>query len=142
MHFKQVNVTPKTFVIVFDPMDEVMNSLETFCNKSGIIAASFTAIGAFSSALVGYFELKARTYKKIPVEEQVEVLSLIGDVISYEDKPKLHAHVVLGKSDGATCGGHLLSATVNPTLEVVVTELPAYLHREMNEKYGIPLIKI
>lgn len=142
MRHKQVNATPKTFIVVFAPEDEVMSGLDKFCNETGINAASFSAIGAFSSAVIGYFELRSKDYKSIPVDEQVEVLSLIGDIIPYRGKPKMHAHVVLGKSDGAVCGGHLLSATVKPTLEVVVTELPAYLHREMNEEFGIPLIRL
>jgi predicted DNA-binding protein with PD1-like motif len=142
MHFKLVNTSPKTFVVVFDPMDEVMEGLAEFCKSAGVTAASFTAIGAFSRAVVGYFEIDARDYKKIPVDEQVEVLSLLGDIVLYNSEPKLHVHAVLGKSDGSTCGGHLISAVVNPTLEVVATELPAYLHREMNDKFGIPLIKL
>jgi len=142
MHFKLVNHEPKTFVVVFDPNDEVVRELEDFCAEESVGAASFKAIGAFSRAVVGYFDLTTKKYKEIPVNEQVEVLSLIGFITLYKDQPKLHAHVVLGRSDGSTCGGHLLSAIVKPTLEVVITELPAYLHREMNRDFGIPLIKL
>ncbi|MBS1583986.1 MAG: DNA-binding protein [Bacteroidetes bacterium] len=142
MHFKLVNHEPRTFVIVFDVGEEVVKTLEEFCIDESVGAAAFKAIGAFSRAVVGYFELATKKYKDIPVNEQVEVLSLIGDVTLYKDQPRLHAHVVLGRSDGSTCGGHLLSAIVKPTLEVVITELPAYLHREMNRDFGIPLIKI
>lgn len=142
MHFKLVNPDPKTFVVVFDVDDEVISGLEEFCSEESVGAASFKAIGAFSRAVVGYFDLATKKYKEIPVAEQVEVLSLLGFVTLYEDEPKLHAHVVLGRSDGSTCGGHLLSGIVKPTLEVVITELPAYLHREMNRDFGIPLIKL
>ena len=142
MRSKLVNTNPKTYVIVFDPNDEVVKGIEAFCKETDLKAASFTAIGAFSSASLGFFDLSTKEYNKIPIEEQVEVLSLMGDIIPYQDKPKLHAHAVVGKADGSAHGGHLLSAIVNPTLEVVVTELPVYLHREMNEQFGIPLIKL
>jgi predicted DNA-binding protein with PD1-like motif len=48
----------------------------------------------------------------------------------------------LGKSDGAAIGGHLLKATVHPTLEVILEESPGYLQRRMDEATGLPLIKI
>jgi predicted DNA-binding protein with PD1-like motif len=66
------------------------------------------------------------------VNEQVEVLSLIGDVALYGDESKLHAHVVLGKSNGAVIGGHLLKAIVHPTLELILEEAPGYLQRRID----------
>jgi len=132
----------KTFALIFEAGDEVMENLNSFANDTKLKASQFTAIGAFSDATVGYFDLSVKDYKKIPVKEQVEVLILAGDVTIYEGKAKIHAHVVLGKSDGSTVGGHLVTAIVNPTLEVILTESPGYLKREMNETAGIPLIEI
>lgn len=142
MKSKQVNTTPKTFVLVFDAGEEVMKGIEIFCATMNVNAASFTAIGAFSSAEIGFFELSKQDYKKIAVAEQTEALSLIGNITQYKQQLKVHAHAVLGRSDGTTCGGHLLSGIVTPTLEVVITELPTHLHREMNEQFGIPLIRL
>jgi predicted DNA-binding protein with PD1-like motif len=72
---------------------------------------------------LGFFELTRKNYKEIAIEEQVELMSLVGN-IARDDKgePKLHAHVVVGKSDGTAHGGHLLEAHVQPTLEVVIIE--------------------
>lgn len=142
MRTKLANTEPRTFVLVFDPGDDVITGIERFCEESGMHAAGLTGIGAFSNSTLGYFLISTKQYKNIQVDEQVEVLSLVGDVVLYNGRPKLHAHVVIGKSDGSAHGGHLLKATVNPTLEVVITELPAYLHREMNESFGIPLIRL
>jgi predicted DNA-binding protein with PD1-like motif len=80
--------------------------------------------------------------KKNEVSEQVELLSLIGDITLYKGKHQLHAHAVIGKRDGTACGGHLLKAIVHPTLELIINESPGYLQREMNEETGLPLIKI
>jgi uncharacterized protein len=87
----------------------------------------FTAIGAFKEVTLGYFDWAQKDYIKIPVGKQVEVLSLIGDVTSSDDKPNIHGHVVLGKRDGSTAGGHLIEARVRPTLEVILTESPKHL---------------
>ena len=80
--------------------------------------------------------------ERIPVKEQVEVLALVGDIALQEGKPKLHAHVVLGRRDGSACGGHLLEARVRPTLEVIVTESPAHLRREHDPVTGLALIRV
>jgi hypothetical protein len=131
-----------THALVFDTGDEVMEILKTFANEHCLKAARFTAIGAFSSVELGFFEFSRKDYKRIPVNEQVEVLSLIGDVALYGDESKVHAHVVIGKSDGTAMGGHLLKATVHPTLELILEESPGYLQRRMDEETGLPLIDI
>ena len=101
-----------------------------------------TAIGAFRDATLGYFDWEAKEYLKIPVNEQVEVLSLIGDVALKDGEPKVHAHVVVGRSDGSTRGGHLIEAHVRPTLEVIVTESPVHLHKQVDEESGLALIRL
>jgi predicted DNA-binding protein with PD1-like motif len=101
-----------------------------------------TAIGAFSRAVVAYFDWSTRRYHHVPIEEQVEVLSLVGDITRDGDAPKLHAHVVLGKADATAHGGHLIEAVVRPTLEVVLTELPRPLHRRFDRESGLALIDV
>ena len=131
----------KTYALIFEKGDEVMDGLTTFAKEAGLAGAHFTAIGAFSGATLGYFEKDRRDYKKIPVQEQVEVLSLIGDVALADGKPQVHAHVVVGTSDGSTRGGHLLKATVWPTLEVIVTESPRHLRKVHDPETGLALIQ-
>ena len=105
-------------------------------------AARFTAIGAFAEATLGYFDWQSKEYRKIPIREQVEVLSLVGDIALEDGEPKLHAHVVLGRSDGTTRGGHLLEAHVRPTLEVMLVESPEHLHKEHDRESGLALIRL
>ena len=90
--------------------------------------------------MLGYFDRDKRDYQPIPLDEQTEVLSLIGDIVGDGDDLKLHAHVVVGKSDGSAHGGHLLKAIVWPTLEVVITETPTHLRRRFDPKTGAALI--
>jgi len=132
----------RTIAIVFDPGEEVIEPLTWFAQEHNIRAARFTAIGALSAAVLGYFDLEKKEYVRIPVNEQVEVLSLIGDVAVEDNRPRLHAHVVVGKRDGSAHGGHLLSARVRPTLEVLLIESPSYLTRTFNATYRIGLIDI
>ena len=129
-----------TWVLVFDKGDAVMKTLTAFAEEHRLTAAHFTAIGAFSEVTLGYFDRAARDYRKIPLREQVEVLSLIGDVALDRGEPKVHAHVVVGRADGETRGGHLLSARVWPTLELVLTESPRHLRKRHDPETGLALI--
>jgi predicted DNA-binding protein with PD1-like motif len=132
----------RTFAIVFDSGDEVTSGLTRFAREQNLSAARFTAIGAFQSAVLGYFDWQKKDYERNPIDDQVEVLALVGDVALENGTPKIHAHVVLGMRDGTARGGHLLEARVRPTLEVILTESPAYLKREFDPESGLALIRI
>ena len=130
-------------VVVLDSGEEAFAALTRFAKEANISAASLTAIGAFERATVGWFDIASKSYRKIEVNEQCEVLSAIGDVALGEDgKASLHVHVVLGLSDGTTRGGHFLSGIVRPTLEVVLTEAPAKLRRRKRPELGIALVDL
>ena len=131
-----------TYVVVCDPGDEAVAALTQFARAEQLEAAQITAVGAFEHAAVGWFDRAARDYRRIQVDQQCELLSLIGDVAEGQDGPILHAHVVLGLSDGTTRGGHLLEAKVFPTLEAVVTETPARLRKVLRPDIGIALIDL
>jgi predicted DNA-binding protein with PD1-like motif len=132
----------RTYAIVFDPGDEVFRGLEQFANAQGLRGAHFNAIGAFSQATLGYFDRQTKSYRKIPITEQVEVVSLIGNIADAGGKAKLHAHVVVGKSDGTAYAGHLLEGHVWPTLEIVLTESPRHLQRKSDAATGLALLDI
>lgn len=131
----------RSFALVFASGDDVVAPLTTWLEGAGVRAASFTALGAFARATVGYFDLEARDYVSIPVDEQVEVLSLVGNVSEGpKNEVRIHAHVVLGCRDGSTRGGHLLDAEVRPTLEVMLTEHSWRLRRRIDPSTGLPLL--
>jgi predicted DNA-binding protein with PD1-like motif len=131
---------PRTWALIFDKGDEPVTGLTAFAKAQMLGGAHFTAIGAFSEVTLGYFDRAARDYKKIPLHEQVEVLSLIGDVALDRGEPKVHAHVVVGRADGEARGGHLLQARVWPTLEVVLVESPRHLRKRHDPETGLALI--
>lgn len=132
----------KTFVIIFDPGDKVAAGLTEFAKQQKLGAAHFTAIGAFQELTLGYFDWESKQYQQIPLREQVEVLSLAGNLVLHDHAPKLHAHVVVGKRDGTAHGGHLIEATVRPTLEVILIESPKRLERRHDPQSGLALIKL
>jgi predicted DNA-binding protein with PD1-like motif len=143
MKYKLINNDQqRTFAVILESGEEVFESLMEFAKEQKVSASQFTAIGAFSETVVGFFDFSLKDYKHIPLKTQMEVLTLNGDITIFNDQHKIHAHVVLGKEDGTAHGGHLIKAIVHPTLEIILNESPVYLERQMNEELGISLIKI
>lgn len=131
---------PLTYALALEIGEDAMATLEKFVREAGIEAASITAIGGFERAVLGYFDWAKKRYEQIPVAQQVEVLSLLGDVAIAEEGPSLHLHAVLGRRDGSVVGGHLLEARVRPTLEVVLVQPPRYLRKRKDAATGLALV--
>jgi len=143
MNFKLLNDDKqKTYAIVLESGEEAMEQILAFADAKKIAASQFTAIGAFSETTVGFFDFSIKDYKKTHFNQQMEVLSLMGDITIFKDEYKIHGHIVLAKEDGSAYGGHLMKGIVHPTLEIILTESPVYLQRKMDKDAGIPLIKI
>lgn len=133
----------RTFAVVLDSGDEVMESLKSFAATQQISAAQVTGIGAFSGLVLKYFDWEKKSYLENRVEEQVEVAALVGDIaVSPSGEPSLHIHLVVGRRDGTALAGHLGSGRVRPTLEVIVTESPAHLQKAHDPVTGLALIKL
>lgn len=133
----------RTFVLVLDQGEEAFKAITEFANQEKISGASVSAIGAFSGAHLGWFDLAEKKYRPIEVGEQCEVLSLMGDIAQGDDrKASLHLHAVLGLKDGMLRGGHFLSGVVQPTLEVTIRETVVHLRRKKRDDLGIALISI
>lgn len=119
-----------------------MATLLEFAKQKELAGSYFTGLGAFSDVTFGFFDRKQKDYMRIEVNEQVEVMSLIGNIAATDDGPKIHAHVVVGKRDGTAHGGHLLKAHVWPTLELTLTKTPTQLRRVVDNETGLPLIAL
>ncbi len=133
----------KTYAVILEAGDEVMACLDRFARAEGVDGARLSAIGAFSKAVLAWFDWEAKAYRDIPVDEQVEVASLNGDIgVDEAGAPALHVHLVLGRRDGSSLAGHLKSAEVRPTLEVLVTETPSHLRRVKDAATGLALIRV
>lgn len=132
-----------THVVVLSDGDEAVEQLGGFARESRVTAAQVTGVGAFRSAVVGWFDPVAKTYRRNAVDEQCEVLSILGDVaLGPDGSPALHVHVVLGLADGTTRGGHLLEGHVFPTLEVILDEPPTTLRKTSRPELGLALVDL
>ena len=132
----------RTFAVILETGEEVLTCLQRFVTREHLLAAQITAIGALSDVVLMYFDWDKKDYLKIPVREQVEVASLIGDVAEAPSgEPALHLHLVVAKRDGSAMAGHLGEAHVRPTLEVIMTESPMHLRKVKDPELGLALIR-
>jgi uncharacterized protein len=142
MQVKQIkdSADEKVYAVIFHKGDEVLSGLTDFSIRYKIEDAHFTAIGATSGATLAWLDLSKKVYRRIPVTEQTEVLSMIGDIATFDGKPIVHTHAVLGRSDGSTVGGHVFELNVNPTLEVFVTVDATPLRKRPDAASGMKMI--
>ncbi|MEN9560867.1 MAG: hypothetical protein RIQ56_140 [Candidatus Parcubacteria bacterium] len=136
----------KTYAVRLEKDEDVMESLAAFCGAQNITHASFRAIGAIKDAKVGYYDLAEKKYGTIEYPHEMEVASMLGNVALVDDKPFVHAHVVLSDmqqgKENQCVGGHLFSAKVAVTLEVHLESYDATVAREMDHEIGLKLLDL
>ncbi len=132
----------RTFVLVCDRGDDPMEALTAAAKRFDLSAASLSGIGAFSAVTLGFFDRGRRDYARRVIREQVEVVSLVGNVALDQGEARVHAHAVVARSDGSALGGHLLAGCVDPTLEVMIVESPATLRRKIDPPTGLALLDV
>jgi predicted DNA-binding protein with PD1-like motif len=140
VHLTGKAAAERSYAVILDTDDEFTTALTHFADSMHLSGSHFTAIGAFSNLVLGYFDWQKKEYQPIPIDEQVEVVALVGDIALTDGKPSLHAHVTVAKRDGSAWGGHLLKGYVRPTLEIILTESPASLVRRHDPDTGLALI--
>lgn len=133
----------RTFAAILETGDEVMSCLLGLAGAEGIAGAAVNGIGAFSAATLAYFDWDEKRYVSKAFEEQLEVASLAGDIgVDEKGKPAVHIHLVLGRRNFDALAGHLVSGSVRPTLELIVTETPSHLRRHKDPETGLALIRL
>lgn len=132
----------RAFAVVLEAGDEAIDCLTDFATEYGVDAGHFTGLGAFRRVTLGYFDFDRKDYKRIPLDEQVEIVSLVGNFATEDGETRMHPHIVVARSDGTAFGGHLLEGEVRPILELVVEDEPAHLRRKTDPETGLALLKV
>jgi uncharacterized protein len=144
MEIKQINTgtQDRAYAVIFHKGDDALSGLVDFAVRNNVRDAHFTGIGATSSATLGWLDLSRKGYHPILINEQSEVLSMIGDIAEVKGKPSVHTHIVVGDHNGQTKGGHVWKLIVNPTLEVFVTVHPVPLQKKFDSESGMNMIDL
>ncbi len=133
----------RSWALVFETDDRVVETLEAFAREHDVRGGHLRALGGFREATLAYFDWDEKAYQEIPIEEQVEVAALVGDVArkAEDDAVEVHIHCVLGRKGGAAVAGHLMEARVRPTLELFLVDEGVTLPKEEDEASGLTLIR-
>ena len=131
----------RTLVDALEMGEEMVSSITGLARELSLASSSVTGIGGFQRVRLGFFDYARSNFRENVIDEQVELLSLVGNIADEEGTPHLHAHVVLGRYDATTRGGHLVEAVVRPTMELVIVEYPEHLQRRHDKKTGLVLLK-
>lgn len=130
----------KLFVRV-ETGEELMATLKKACEENGIKSGFISGIGGSDDLEIACFSLEKKMYVPKKFTGNYEVTSLVGDISTLDSEIYLHVHITIGDSDYKIHGGHLISAVISLTAEVVVDIADAEFKRELNEKLGINLLR-
>lgn len=130
----------REFAVIFASGDEVMSGISDFAAEQKIVSARFTAIGSLKDGSFCWYDPDRKLYKAINIHQQMELLTLIGDIALYQGKPVAHAHASVSTADGAGQGGHLLKGVTAQTVELFVTAYPTPLKKMLDKDTDLKLI--
>ncbi|MBI5457466.1 DUF296 domain-containing protein [Candidatus Kaiserbacteria bacterium] len=133
------------FFIVFDKGEEVISTLTRFGEQEGVHWGAFEAIGAVEDVQIGYYDRDAKQYFFRKEKGVFEVASLKGNLAEVDNEGVLvHAHAVLSRCDDTleTIGGHVKSARVAVTLEMILWLVSQPLTRVYDDDIGLNLIQL
>ncbi len=131
-----------THVLVLEIGEEFVDTILRYAEQTKICAASIQAIGAIRNFELGYYVLDQKQYLRKKVDEIAELISCSGNLAIKDGTPFLHVHVSAGLRDFRVIGGHLFSAIVAVTAEVILKPMPNVMKRSFNDETGLYLLDL
>lgn len=120
--------------------EELVATLSAWCEKNAVTGATLTGLGAADVLEVAYYNLDTKTFERHSIDEEVEILSLVGNAAMLGDKRILHIHGTFGRKDLSTFGGHIFSLRVSGACEIHLTVFPQAFTRAYDEETGLNLL--
>jgi len=136
------NNTGRVIVIRLEPGEDILKSIEKIVAESKLLSGHLSLIGAVSKVHLGYFNLEEMSYKDFTVDEDLEIVSCVGNISRLDEGYVVHAHVVASDETGKCYAGHLMEGcTVSVTIEIVITEFTE-MTRARDERTGLNLLDL
>src|SRR5512144_2084331 len=130
------------WILRLDTDDEIFGTITRFVGERAIDTATVSGIGAVHHVVLGYFDRSTREYVRHSIEEDVEIVSLAGNITLKEGKPFPHLHVIVSGREFQAKAGHLFEGKVGATCEVVITPLVGYVQRIKDDSTGLFLLDL
>ena len=139
MKYKKID---NKYLIVIKKNEPIIKSLSDFCEKKQIKNAIFNGMGAVKSAKVGFFNPITKDYEFKEFNEPLEITSLIGNIILFDNKPMIHCHITLANKNLNVFGGHLQEAIIGVTCEIILHKLDSEITRKLDKEFNLKLINL
>ncbi len=132
--YKQIG---NKYVVSIQNRAEIVKVLNTFCDERGIKSGTIYGIGAIDELTLRFFNPHTKKYIDKTFQEQMEIANLTGNISQMNEKPYLHLHITVGRSDYSALAGHLLAATLNGAGEFVVEDFGTSITRVYVPEIGL-----
>lgn len=131
------------YILKFDKGEEVVEGLAGFIKDQNISSAWVSGLGGLSAVSIGYFDQNELKYCWQDYAGSLELTNLTGNIARQDDEPALHLHATVSDESLKCVGGHLKSAVVGGTVEVLVTPLEDMsLTRQKDQATGLNLLNL
>lgn len=129
------------YVLRLNRGEEIISSITELCKKENIKAGSISGIGATQLVEAGFYSFKKKKYCGYCFNQNMEILSLLGNISTKDGEPYLHLHIVVSNDEGEALGGHLTKAIISVTCEIFIDSIDFEIGRQPDELTGINLMK-
>jgi predicted DNA-binding protein with PD1-like motif len=124
-------------VVRIKPGEELLDKIVRFCKErslySGIIIG---LIGSVENARLNFLKALPGKYETVEYSGPLEIVGAQGSVALVDKDLVVHIHIHLS-SQKDSIGGHLVSAVIFSTAEVVIGELNYQLWRQKDTYTGL-----
>lgn len=130
----------KTYILSVEKGEELIQVLREFCQENQIEAAAFNALGAAGEVEIAWYDVKAKQYIKSVMQEDLEIVSLTGNISKLGNDYIVHGHGVFSNKEMETKAGHVNRAVISGACEVTLYRFKGTINRAYDEETGLNLI--
>ena len=144
MVFTKETKLKRVIIARLEKGEDILKTLEKVAKKHSITSGQLTLIGAVQGIKLGYFDVEKNSYTHFEVDEDLEVVSCIGNIATLDDGSLIvHAHMIASDRNGRCYGGHLMEGCrVSATIEVYILEVEENIYRGRDELTGLNLLQL
>lgn len=138
---KLIHTQDNFYTLNFQKGDEVMSGLADFLKENNIKAGHISGLGAASHLEIAYYNLETKEYERKQFTEDVEILSLNGNIgVKEGGELVVHMHGTFGRNDFSVFGGHIFEMVISGAGEIQIAAFFGEINRAYDEESGLTLM--
>ena len=110
-------------------------------SEENITCGRVSGIGATDKITIGLYNVNTQEYHKDTIEEEMEILSLSGNLTRKDGAPYVHVHGSFATLD-RVYGGHVNEVWISATAEIIIDVIDLVVDRKTDKETGLNLIKL